>query len=118
MGTLFPASRARRESRKRWMLPGLRARGRIVVDEGAARALLAQGRSLLPAGVRQVHGPFERGDTVPVYDHEGHRIAIGITNYGHEDAAKLCGVRSDRIVQVLGYEYGSELVHRNNLVKL
>jgi len=55
---------------------------------------------------------------VPVYNAAGQRIAIGVTNYGHADAAKLCGVRSDRIAEVLGYEYGAELVHRNNLVLL
>ena len=118
IGTLFPAASDRVESRKRWMLAGLKARGKIVVDDGAAKAVLAQGRSLLPAGVREVHGPFERGDTVPVYNAAGQRIAIGVTNYGHADAAKLCGVRSDRIAEVLGYEYGAELVHRNNLVLL
>ena len=65
-----------------------------------------------------VNGPFERGDTVPIYDQEGRRIGIGITNYGHEDAAAIRGLRSDRIAKALGHEYGAELVHRNNLVML
>jgi glutamate 5-kinase len=118
LGTLFPATGDRVESRKRWMLAGLSARGRIVVDAGAAKALTARGKSLLPAGVREVTGPFERGDAVPICDEQGGRIAIGITNYGHEDAAAIRGVRSDRIEEVLGHEYGAELVHRNNLVVL
>lgn len=118
VGTLFPATSDRMESRKRWMLSGLAARGKIVVDAGAAKALRAQGRSLLPAGVREVAGRFERGDTVSIYDEAGARIAIGITNYGSEDVAALRGVRSDRIVEVLGHEYGAEVVHRNNLVVL
>jgi glutamate 5-kinase len=118
LGTLFPAAADRVESRKRWMLAGLKARGRIVVDDGAAKAVLSQGRSLLPAGVRDVQGPFERGDTVPIFSEDGRRIAIGVTNYGHEDAAKIRGVRSNKIEEVLGYQYGAELVHRNNLVLL
>jgi glutamate 5-kinase len=118
LGTFFPATSDRMESRKRWLLSGLAARGKIVVDAGAVRALASQGRSLLPAGVTGVSGRFERGDTVAICDDEGRRIAIGMTNYDHEDAAAIKGVRSDRIAQVLGYEYGSELVHRNNLVLL
>ena len=106
------------ESRKRWMLAGLSARGKIVVDAGATKALRSHGRSLLPAGVREVAGPFERGDAVSIHADDGQRIAIGITNYSHEDAAAIRGVRSDRIAQLLGHEYGAELVHRNNLVVL
>jgi glutamate 5-kinase len=106
------------ESRKRWMLAGLAARGKIVVDAGAAKALLSQGKSLLPAGVRDVKGPFDRGDTVSIYAEDGHRIAAGITNYGDADVAAIRGLRSDRIVQTLGHEYGAEVVHRNNLVLL
>jgi glutamate 5-kinase len=118
LGTLFPATTDRLESRKRWMVAGLAARGEIVVDEGAAKALLSRGKSLLPAGVLEVTAPFDRGDTVPIYDEEGRRIAVGIANYGHEDAAAIRGLRSDRIAKVLGHEYGAELVHRNNLVVL
>ena len=118
LGTFFPATGDRMESRKRWMLAGLAARGKIIVDAGAAKALLAQGKSLLPAGVRDVTGPFDRGDTVSIYSEDGHRIAAGITNYGHDDVAAIRGLRSDRIAQTLGHEYGAEVVHRNNLVLL
>ena len=118
VGTLFPATTDRMESRKRWMLSGLSARGKIVVDAGAAKALRSQGRSLLPAGAREVSGTFQRGDAVSIYDEAGQRIAVGVTNYAREDAAKICGLRSDRIAEALGHEYGAELVHRNNLVLL
>src|SRR3972149_1177708 len=118
IGTLFPASVDRMESRKRWMLSGLAARGRIVVDEGAARALRKDGKSLLPAGVREVEGPFERGDAVNIYDPAGERIACGITNYSDAEVAAIRGLRSDRIVEVLGHQYGAEVVHRSNLVLL
>jgi glutamate 5-kinase len=118
MGTLFPATGDRVESRKRWMLAGLAARGKIVVDAGAAKALVSQGKSLLPAGVRDAAGPFDRGDTVSIYTEDGQRIAAGITNYARDDVKTIAGLRSDRIAQALGHEYGAEVVHRNNLVVL
>jgi len=118
IGTLFPATGDRVESRKRWMLSGLASRGKIVIDAGAAKALRSGGKSLLPAGVRDIEGSFQRGDTVPIFDDEGLRIAVGITNYGHADALAIRGVRSDKIAEVLGHEFGAELVHRNNLVVL
>jgi glutamate 5-kinase len=115
-GTYFPATIDRLESRKRWMLSGLSARGRIIVDAGAVRALREQKRSLLPAGVVDVAGSFQRGDTVEIVTAGGDRVACGITNYAASDLEAIRGVRSDRISGVLGYEYGSEVVHRNNLV--
>lgn len=118
VGTMLPARRSRMESRKRWMLAGLSAKGAVVVDAGAARALIEGRKSLLPAGVRDVRGTFKRGDTVHICAPEGLPFACGITNYGHEDVAAISGVRSDRIAIVLGYEFGSEVVHRNNLVLL
>ena len=118
LGTLFPANTDRMESRKRWMLSGLSARGRIVVDTGAERALRVQGTSLLPAGVLHAEGPFQRGDSVVIQNDGGARIAYGIANYGDGEVNAIRGLRSDRIVDVLGYAYGAEVVHRNNLVLL
>jgi glutamate 5-kinase len=118
LGTFFPATSDRLESRKRWMLSGLSTRGKIIIDAGAEKALCTQGKSLLPAGVKAVEGRFQRGDTVAICTEDGRRIAVGISNYGHEDVAAIRGLRSDRIAQVLGFEYGAEVVHRNNLVLL
>jgi glutamate 5-kinase len=118
LGTLFPASADRMESRKRWMVSGLAARGRVVVDAGAAKALRRENKSLLAAGVREVEGPFERGDAVNIHGPDGERIACGITNYGDREVEAIRGLRSDRIAEVLGHEYGAEVVHRNNLVLL
>lgn len=117
LGTRFPAS-ARLDSRRRWMLAGLSARGRIVVDEGAARAIRERHSSLLPAGVRDVSGSFHRGDAVNIYDPAGQRIACGITNYDAGEVLAIRGARSDRVAQILGHDYGAEVVHRNNLVVL
>ena len=118
MGTLFLPTTSKRESRERWLLSGLSARGELWVDDGAASALRKQHRSLLPAGVKKVKGKFGRGDVVNIYDAEGKRIACGMVNYGAEELARIKGERSDRIPELLGYEYGDEVVHRNNLVVL
>lgn len=117
IGTYFPASGDRMESRKRWMLAGLAVKGTIHVDEGAARVLRERKSSLLPAGVREVAGSFQRGDAVAIAGPDG-RIACGIANYAAEEIAQIRGVRSDKIESVLGHHYGSEVVHRDNLVLL
>jgi glutamate 5-kinase len=118
LGTLFPAAVDQLESRKRWMLTGLSLKGIIVVDAGAARALRQEKRSLLPAGIRRVEGPFERGDAIAICDSEGQRIACGIASYGSSEIETIHGLRSERIEEVLGYQYGAEVVHRDNLVLL
>jgi glutamate 5-kinase len=115
-GTFFPAVADRLESRKRWILSGLSVRGGLIVDEGAARALRERNTSLLPAGVREVCGPFERGESVQITAGDGARIAYGITNYAAADVDAIKGLRSTRIMEVLGYDYGAEVVHRDNLV--
>ena len=89
-----------------------------MVDAGAAAALRAQGRSLLPAGIAAVHGAFDRGETVEVRDPEGGRVAAGSSNYGSDELGRIRGIHSDRIVETLGYAYGDEVIHRDNMVLL
>ena len=117
-GTFFPAPGDRMESRKRWILAHVLQDGHIVVDAGAATALKGQGRSLLPAGVASVVGTFQRGDAVEIRGPEGERIAAGTTNYGSDELARIRGQKSDRIVETLGYAYGDEVIHRDNMVVL
>ena len=118
MGTLFAPSASRMESRKRWMLSGLSARGEIRVDPGAVRALKENNSSLLPAGVREVRGRFQRGDIVHIADTDGQWMACGIVSYGSEDISRVKRLHSDQVHDVLGYYYGAEVIHRNNLVLL
>lgn len=116
IGTLFPPSGTRLESRKRWMLAGLSARGRLIVDGGAAVALQREHRSLLPAGVLSIEGDFQRGDAVTLVGPDGAALGYGIANYSASDIAVIRGRRSDRINALLGYDHGAEVVHRNNFV--
>jgi len=106
------------ESRKRWLLSGTSAKGAAVVDDGAASALTRRGGSLLPAGIVAVQGVFERGDVVSIVDKAERRVAAGIVNYGSKDLDIIKGARSERIGELLGYDYGDEVVHRNNMAVL
>ena len=115
IGTCVPAAASVRESRKRWLLSGLGDGGALVLDAGAARAISAQGRSLLPAGIVAIHGHFERGDIVALRDPEGAQIGVGLSNYSAADIERIRGQSSTMIEVTLGYDYGSEVVHRNNL---
>ena len=103
-----------RSARKRWIAGSLQPSGRLVVDAGAARAL-ASGRSLLPAGVREVEGEFERGDSVLVQDRSGAVIGRGLSAYGSADARRIAGHRSEEIEAILGWRGRDEMVHRDDL---
>lgn len=116
LGTFFPATADRMESRKRWILSGLSVRGSVVIDEGAAKALRERNTSLLPAGIKDVCGVFQRGDAIDVTSAAGERVASGIANYSSEELLALRGAKSSQIGHILGYDYGAEAIHRDNLV--
>ena len=120
VGTYFRPAASKLEARKRWMLSrvGDSGWGQVVVDDGAVSALRGSAVSLLPAGVRGVVGDFQRGDIIYVSDSSHQHVACGIANYSAADVQRIRGMRSDRIVDALGYHYGQEVVHRNNLVLL
>ena len=118
VGTYFRPAGEKLEARKRWMLADVSRNGQVTVDEGAVKALLQDHRSLLPAGIQGVRGEFQRGETIYVVDSASKRIACGIATYDAKDIAKIKGLRSGRIEETLGYHYGQEIVHRNNLVLL
>lgn len=117
LGTYFAPTATKMESRRRWLLSGLANRGTLTIDDGAARALAVQNKSLLPAGIKEVKGKFARGATVEVVDASGNWLACGIANYDSEDISRIMGRHSNEIGEILGYEYGDEVIHRNNLVK-
>jgi glutamate 5-kinase len=100
------------------MLSGLGTRGKLVVDAGAALALKKQNRSLLSTGIRKAEGKFNRGDIVAIYDVEGNQLGSGITNYSASDINVIKGAHSGKIASLLSFDYGPEVVHRNNLALL
>ena len=116
-GTRITALLAPREARKRYILAGGRARGAIAVDAGA-RAALASERSLLVVGVTGCDGDFGRGDTVEVRGPDQDLLGRGVANYAAGELARVAGQRSAQIEALLGYHYGPEAIHRNDLVLL
>ena len=119
VGTRFPALETRPEKRKRWILAGgPRTAGKVLIDEGAVKALCHNGRSLLPAGIRTVIGSFSRGDTVSICNQPGHELARGIVAYGSDALEQIIGCHSDEITARLGYSYGPTAIHRNDMILL
>jgi glutamate 5-kinase len=120
LGTLFVPDEPehRMASRKHWLAFTTRVRGTIVVDPGAARALVDRGRSLLPAGVVAVTGEFRIGDAVSCVDESGRELARGLAAYPSEAVAAIKGIATREIERVLGYSNGGEVIHRDDLVVL
>jgi glutamate 5-kinase len=116
VGTLFLPHGDDVPAWKRWVGFTARPKGSLRVDAGARRALVEQGKSLLPVGVTAVEGEFGKGDVVSILDASGVEIARGLTNYSSEDAARLRGKPTEQIASLLGSVPYPELVHRDNLV--
>ncbi|WP_136681586.1 glutamate 5-kinase [Neptunomonas sp. XY-337] len=116
VGTLLTPERSPMAARKQWIAGHLQARGTLVLDAGAVKALQERGKSLLPAGVIGLSGDFTRGEMVLMADESGNVIARGLVNYSAEESSKLMGHPSADIGALLGYVSEEELVHRDNLV--
>ncbi|QDU54731.1 glutamate 5-kinase [Aeoliella mucimassa] len=118
VGTLIMGAESTTNSRKRWIGGAARCEGRLIVDEGASRALCERGSSLLAVGITRVTGQFSRGDAVAIVDGQGIEIARGLSNYSADEVAKIAGARADRIADLLGQRPYIEVVHRDNLALL
>tara|TARA_B100001123_G_scaffold432021_1_gene554362 strand:+ start:170 stop:1168 length:999 start_codon:yes stop_codon:yes gene_type:complete len=116
IGSLISATNSKLESRKRWMISNLTDTGFIQIDNGAKKALLNGNTSLLPAGIINIQGSFDRGDIVSIYDNESKLIAAGISNYNALESNRIQGKHSTEILTLLGHHYGDEVIHRNNMV--
>lgn len=114
-GTLILRKGHRAESKKRWILLTLKAKGSIIVDDGAKKALLDSGKSLLAVGISAVKGKFALGDAVEIEDKAGTRIAKGVVNYSSEDVDLIKGQKKEDIKKVMKDNYYTEVIHRDNL---
>ncbi|HTV83775.1 MAG TPA: glutamate 5-kinase [Dyella sp.] len=117
-GTLLDVAGNRMQARKYWLRHAPGGNGHIRVDAGAARALLGGRASLLPGGILDVAGEFHRGDLVEIVDAQERAIARGLCQYGAGEVRRLVGRHSRDIGSVLGYSYGAEIVHRDDLATL
>ena len=116
IGTLLVAQTQKNQARKQWMADHLQMRGAVVVDDGAAVKVRAEGKSLLPIGMVSVEGDFSRGDIIAVRDAAGGELARGLANYSSSEARLLCRKPSADIEKLLGYAAEPEMLHRDNLV--
>jgi glutamate 5-kinase len=116
VGTLFMPHGTSIPAWKRWLGFTAQPKGRLLIDSGACTAVQKKGRSLLPIGVVQVQGDFNKGDVVALCDGEGIEFARGLTNYTSADAKRILGLRTEQIAEVLGSLPYEEIVHRDNLV--
>jgi glutamate 5-kinase len=118
LGTQLVAETMTLAARKQWLADHVRTAGRLMLDAGAVRALLRDGKSLLPIGVVACDGTFERGEIVGCFDPEGREIARGLVNYSMTETQRILRKPSSEIAGILGYVDEPELIHRNNLVLL
>ncbi|MBD3426168.1 MAG: glutamate 5-kinase [Candidatus Omnitrophica bacterium] len=116
VGTRFDAHEKPLRARKRWIAFGRKPRGKVMVDEGAEKALIERNKSLLPSGVVAVKGNFADGDVVEVVGKTDRVIARGLSNYTSEEMKKIMGKKSQSIEEELGYKDYDEVIHRDNLV--
>lgn len=118
IGTQLIAETMPITARKQWLADHLQVRGKVMLDDGAAKALAQEGKSLLPIGVSDLSGEFERGEVVTCIDQNGREIARGLINYAASEARKIMRHPSSEIESILGYVDELELIHRDNLVLL
>ncbi len=115
IGTLLVSEMQMLNARKQWLADHLQLNGRLVLDEGAVKAL-DEGKSLLPIGVVEVQGEFERGAAVACVSADGREVARGLSNYGSSDARRIARHASCDIEEILGYLDEPEMIHRDNMV--
>lgn len=116
--THFLASSSKTNAKKRWIGFGSRAKGAVIVDDGAKEAILNKNKSLLPAGIISTTGIFKAGDTVGICDKKNNEFARGIVNYSSGEVMKIKGVKSSDIESVLGHKDHDEVIHKDNLAIL
>lgn len=119
VGTLFVPRENHLRFRNQWLAFGSKISGKLIVDDGLAKALRQKGScSILPVGIARVEGNFDSGDTVSVLDQEGHELVRGMTNYSAEDLDLIKGCKTSQIEEKIGYKHYDEVIHRDNLVVL
>jgi glutamate 5-kinase len=116
LGTYFLPARDPITSRKHWIAFTKKPRGKLLLDDGARTAIVDGGKSLLPSGIKALDGEFDRGDAVRLCSLDGREFAKGVTNYSALELQRILGCKTKEIETILGYKYGDEVVHRDNLV--
>ncbi len=117
-GTFFIPVKEKLSSRKCWIGYNIKPKGTIRIDDGAVKAILERGKSLLPGGIIAVEGDFDVGDAVELIGGDNSRMAVGLVNYSSSDISKIMGCKTDQIQDCLGQKRYDEVIHRDNLTIL
>jgi glutamate 5-kinase len=116
IGTRFSAQDNPITARKRWIAYSIKAKGSIIVDHGAEKAIVGGKKSLLPSGIVDFTGRFDEGDVIDIVSEDGKTIGRGLSNYSSAEIVQIKGKKSDMIEDILGYKDYDEVIHRDNLV--
>ena len=115
--TLFVSKIPKLQARKKWIISSVSPKGELIIDEGARKALL-NGKSLLAAGIKKVSGKFSKGDHIKIMDLKRNEFARGLSSFSSEEIIKIIGCHSNEIEKILGYISKSEVVHKDDMVKI
>jgi glutamate 5-kinase len=116
-GTVFyPTGEGKLSAKRHWIRHVLQPKGRLILDEGATKAILKDGKSLLASGISSIDGNFSVGDGVNICDSSGAHLANGIVNYDRKELERIKGRKSSEIEEILGFKRYDEVIHRDNLV--
>ena len=115
--TWFLSKISKLQARKKWIISSISPKGEVIIDEGAKKAL-SNGKSLLAAGIKKVSGRFNKGDHIKIVDSKRKEFARGLSSFSSEEINKIIGCHSNEIQKILGYMSKSEVVHKDDMVKL
>ena len=115
--TWFISKTSKLHARKKWIISSVSPKGELIIDEGAKKALM-NGKSLLAAGIKKVSGKFKKGDHIKILDNKKRDFARGLSSFSSEEVHKIMGYHSNEIQKILGYVAKSEVVHKDDMVKI
>ncbi len=115
--TWFLSKITKLHARKKWIISSVSPKGELIIDEGAKKALI-NGKSLLAAGIKKVSGIFKKGDHIKILDYKQKEFARGLSSFSSEEINKIIGCHSNEIQNILGYVSKSEVVHKDDMVKI
>ncbi len=115
--TLFVSKVSKLDARKRWIISSVSPKGELIIDDGAKKAL-KNGKSLLAAGIKKIHGKFKKGDHIKILDKSNKECARGLSSFSSNEVKKILGHQSEEIEKILGYTTKSEVVHKDDMVEI
>ena len=116
-GTWFLPKISKLDARKKWIISSISPKGELVIDDGAKEAL-SNGKSLLAAGIKKVHGKFKKGDHIKILNKKKYECARGLSSFSSDEILRIMGHHSKEIKKILGYVAKSEVIHKDDMVEV